>query len=226
MLPDDETTSVTVHILSFSIPKIYPITDTRLSGLSHAEQVKQLIDGGAELIQLREKVAEPREFYRDSLQAVTIAHASGVKVIINDRVDIALAVGADGVHLGQEDIPPDAARELLGESAIIGFSTHSERQAIASAGFPVDYIAIGPVFATTTKQNPDALVGVEGVKSVVAVAGDMPIVAIGGITLENAEDVVGAGVVAIAVISGLFASTAPISKLMQAFIDRVADKTL
>lgn len=149
-----------------------------------------------------------------------------MKVIINDRVDIALAVGADGVHLGQEDIPPDAARELLGESAIIGFSTHSERQAIASAGFPVDYIAIGPVFATTTKQNPDALVGVEGVKSVVAVAGDMPIVAIGGITLENAEDVVGAGVVAIAVISGLFASTAPISKLMQAFIDRVADKTL
>ena len=102
--------------------------------------------GGADLIQLREKHLAPREFYREAEDALSIARALGVLLIINDRVDIALALKADGVHLGQDDLPPDAARALLGEQAIIGFSTHTVEQARAAARMPVDYIAIGPVF--------------------------------------------------------------------------------
>ncbi len=111
------------------LPRIYPITDTRLSRLSHAEQVARLIEGGASLIQLRDKFSAPREFYRDAAAALQIAHAHGAKLIINDRVDIALALKADGVHLGQTDIPAAAARRLLGKEAIIGFSTHNPEQA-------------------------------------------------------------------------------------------------
>src|ERR1700750_1762555 len=119
--------------MSFELPKLYPITDRRLSGLSHAEQAARLIEGGAALIQLREKHLSPREFYVEAEAALKIARARGVKLIINDRADIALALGADGVHLGQDDMPPEAARALLGEGAVIGFSTHSAEQAIAAA---------------------------------------------------------------------------------------------
>src|SRR5712691_2098275 len=99
--------------MSFKLPAVYPITDVRLSGLSHAEQVAQLIEGGATLIQLREKDQAPRDFYRDAAAALSIAKQHDVQLIINDRVDIALALGADGVHLGQTDLPPAAARRLL-----------------------------------------------------------------------------------------------------------------
>jgi thiamine-phosphate pyrophosphorylase len=211
--------------LPFTIPKIYPITDTRLSGLSHAEQVKELIAAGAELVQLRDKHAGPREFYRDCLRSVMLAHASGVKVIVNDRVDIAVAVGADGVHLGQDDLPPEAARMLLGRSAIIGYSTHSVSQAIAAAQLPVDYIAIGPVFPTRTKQDPDAVVGLDGVRCVAAAVGDLPVVGIGGITLENARSVLDAGASSVAVISGLFRSNGSIYQQMQSFMNLAVDQT-
>src|SRR5688572_28055033 len=113
-----------------SLPKLYPITDTRLSKLSHAEQVERLAAGGATLIQLREKTASPRDFYEAALAAMKIARALSVRIIINDRVDIAVAVGADGVHLGQQDLPPDRARPLLSSEAIVGFSTHNLKQAL------------------------------------------------------------------------------------------------
>src|ERR1043165_2323774 len=130
--------------MSIEIPRLYPITDRRLSGLSHAEQVARLIEGGATFIQLREKHLAPREFYREAEEALRVARALGAKLIINDRADIALALGADGVHLGQDDMPPEVARTALGRRAIIGFSTHSVEQAIAAARLPVNYIAIGP----------------------------------------------------------------------------------
>src|ERR1044072_6010050 len=100
--------------MNFRLPRLYPITDTRLSGLSQAEQVRQMIAGGAKLIQLREKHASAAEFYSEAEKAIEIAHSQGVKIIINDRVDIALALKADGVHLGQDDLPPAQARKLLG----------------------------------------------------------------------------------------------------------------
>src|SRR2546423_15657094 len=140
--------------MPFELPKLYPITDRRLSGLSHAEQVARLCEGGARVVQLREKHLPPREFYREAEEALRVARARGAKLIINDRADIALALGADGVHLGQDDMPPEAARALLGEDAIIGFSTHNVAQAARAARLPVDYVAIGPVFATSSKESP------------------------------------------------------------------------
>jgi len=104
--------------LRLELPRIYPITDTRLSGLTHTEQVAQLLEGGATFIQLREKHLSPADFYADAVEAVHLAHSRGAKIIINDRVDIAIAVGADGVHVGQEDLPPDEVRKLLGPHAI------------------------------------------------------------------------------------------------------------
>src|SRR5215475_7874566 len=136
----------------FKLPRIYPITDTTISGLSHSEQIERLAAGGAKLIQLREKRASPREFYRMALDAMITARRLGVQIIVNDRVDIAIAVDADGVHLGQDDLPPERARLLIGDSRIIGFSTHSLEQALAADLAPVDYLAIGPIFQTASKE--------------------------------------------------------------------------
>ena len=160
--------------------RLYPLTDRRLSGLSHAEQVSQLSEGGATLVQLREKILSPFEFYTEAEAALRVARERGVKIIINDRVDIALALKADGVHLGQDDLPPEAARRILGPDAIIGFSTHDPEQARLAAQMPVDYIAIGPIFATATKEASDPPVGLEGLRIVRQTVGTIPLVAIGG----------------------------------------------
>lgn len=204
--------------MDFILPKIYPITDTRISGLSHAAQVERLIAGGATLIQLREKHASPREFYEAAKEALQTARAHGVKLIINDRVDIALALGADGVHLGQDDLPPDHARRILGPRAIIGFSTHSVRQAVGAIKLPIDYIAIGPIFTTKTKENPDEVVGIGGLKEVRAAIDEFPLVAIGGITSENFSNVLGAGADSAAIVSGILSNPGGISAKMAAFL--------
>ena len=190
------------------LPKLYAITDARLSGLTHAEQVARLCAGGAKLIQLREKHASPRAFYAEAAAALQVARAHGARLIINDRADIVLALQADGVHLGQDDLDPAAARRLLGPDAIIGYSTHNIAQAQAAAHLPVSYVAIGPVFATTTKEKPDPVVGLEGVAQVRAVLPPaIPLVAIGGITQERARAVLAAGADAVAVVGALL--TAP-----------------
>jgi thiamine-phosphate pyrophosphorylase len=191
--------------MSFELPKLYPITDRRLSGLSHAEQVARLCEGGARVVQLREKHLSPREFYREAEEALRGARARGARLIVNDRADIALALGADGVHLGQDDMPPDAARALLGKGAIIGYSTHNIEQAAAAARLPVDYIAVGPVFATSSKENPEQTVGHEGVARAREIVGGLPLVAIGGINLENAPSVLDSGADSVAVIGALLA---------------------
>lgn len=204
------------------LPKLYPITDARLSGLSHAEQVRRLAAGGATLIQLREKHAAPREFLREAVEAVAVARSLGVLLVINDRADIALACGADGLHLGQDDLDPAAARRLLGDDLVIGYSTHSVEQAAAAALLPVDYVAVGPVFATRTKENPDPEVGLEGVARVRAALGPaVPLVAIGGITRENAPAVLAAGADSVALISALLTSPGEIGRLTQEFIARL-----
>lgn len=195
--------------IPFTLPKLYAITDRRLSGLSHAEQVVRLCEGGARVVQLREKRLSAREFYAEVLEALRVARSFGAKLIINDRVDVALAVGADGVHVGQDDVPPETARSLLGAQAIIGFSTHSVEQAIDAARLPVDYIAIGPVFNTSSKENPDPVVGLEGVRLVHAATGTVPLVAIGGITAETAPSVLTAGAGSVAVIGALLNTSDP-----------------
>lgn len=198
--------------MNLILPKIYPITDTRLSKLSHAEQVTKLIEGGATFIQLREKYASALEFYNSAENALKIARKHNVKVIINDRVDIALALKADGVHLGQDDLPPIEARKILGEKAIIGFSTHNIEQAIAAIRLPINYLAIGPIFTTATKENPDAVVGIEGLKQVREATRNFPLVAIGGIDMHNLREIYQAGADSAAIISGLLSNPKKISE--------------
>lgn len=184
--------------------RLYPITDRRLSGLSHAEQVSLLSEAGATVLQLREKILSALEFYREAAAALRVARERGTKLIINDRVDLALALKADGVHLGQDDLPPEEARRLLGPEAIIGFSTHNLDQARLAAKMPVDYIAIGPIFATSTKETSDSAVGLEKLRLVRQAVGTIPLVAIGGITFENSQDVVSAGAAAVAAVSHIW----------------------
>lgn len=204
----------------FQLPAIYPITDRRLSGLSHLETVERLVAGGATLIQLREKTNDARAFYEAVAAAIAYARPRDVKILVNDRVDVALAAGADGVHLGQDDLPPAAARQILGNDAIIGFSTHSVAQAIEAEHFPVDYIAIGPVFTTTTKENPDPVVGLEGVRGVRAQI-TKPLVAIGGITGATMNDVFAAGADSVALISELFPASGDIAERFQDLLNRL-----
>jgi thiamine-phosphate pyrophosphorylase len=201
------------------LPPVYPITDVRVSGLSHTEQVDRFIRGGATLIQLREKHAGAREFYQEAKSAVLRARHSGVRVIINDRVDIALAVQADGVHLGQSDIPVDAARRLLGEAAIIGFSTHNLEQAELARSMPVNYVAFGPIFETATKGNPDPVVGLNALRQVRSILASIPLVAIGGITIANAREVFAAGADAVAPIAGLLTDPTRITENMSQILD-------
>ncbi|MDQ2854878.1 MAG: thiamine phosphate synthase [Acidobacteriota bacterium] len=207
-------------MFSFS-SRLYPITDTCISSLSHAQQVAQLSEGGAQLIQIREKHLAPRSFYREAQAAVQQAHQSGVRLIINDRPDIALVLGADGVHLGQDDLPAEAARALLGAQAIIGLSTHNVAQAQTAAKLPIDYIAIGPIFASRTKVNPEPTVGLVGLRQVRDVIGGIPLVAIGGITAENAPQVIAAGADAVAVISALLTEDASICDNTRRFLQRL-----
>ena len=200
------------------LPRVYPLTDGQLSGLSQVQQVRLLSLGGASLIQLREKRMAAREFYEEAKAAVAATAQWGVKLLINDRVDIALAVGAHGVHLGQDDMPPDAARKLLGPDALIGYSTHSVEQAIAATKLPIDYLAVGPIFATTTKSDTAPVVGLEGLRAVREATGDFPLVAIGGITRENAPEVLQAGADSVALISALLSDPTTITKATRLLI--------
>lgn len=204
--------------MNIKLPKIYPITDVRLSGLSHAAQIEKFVEGGATLVQLREKYASPKEFYESAKQALEIARRHNVKILINDRVDIDLALKADGVHLGQDDLPPEYARKILGDEAIIGFSTHNLKQAIAAVKLPIDYLAIGPIFPTQTKENPDKVVGIEMIKQLREAIGDFPLVGIGGITAKNAGEVLSAGADSVAIISDLLSDAEKISERLQQLI--------
>jgi len=185
------------------LPRIYPITDTTVSGLSHTEQVKRLIDGGATLIQLRDKHGAPKDFVHDAEAAVAVARQNNTRIIINDRVDVAMAIDADGVHLGQDDLPVEAARTLLGPRAIIGFSTHNLAQVKLAVTLPTDYIAFGPIFDTQTKNDHEPMVGLNGLRELKDILGRTPLVAIGGITEANFRTAFDAGADSVAVISDL-----------------------
>lgn len=185
------------------LPKLYAITDTQLSNYTHAEIVRLLLAGGATFIQLRDKDASAKELLDAARECLTLTRPAGAKLIINDRVDVALTADADGVHLGQDDLAVEEAREILGKEKIIGLSTHSIEQLQAALPTSADYLAIGPVFETTTKENPSPVVGLELIAAAKALA-DRPLVAIGGINLERAPAVIKAGADSVAVISALY----------------------
>lgn len=198
--------------MNLQLPPIYPITDTTASSLSHAEQVERLISGGATFIQLREKKNSARAFFDDAAEALRLARKAGAAIIINDRVDIALALGADGVHLGQADMPVRAARRLLGPKAIIGYSTHNLDQVTEALDLPIDYLALGPVFLTSSKQDPDPVVGLEQLSVAKALAGELPVVAIGGIDEHRLLEVLSAGANSAAMISEILSVPENISQ--------------
>ena len=202
----------------FRLPRVYALTDVQLSGFSHAKQIELLSFGGATLIQLREKQLPALEFYEQAKAAVVVAQRSAVRLIINDRVDVAISVGAHGVHLGQDDLPPVAARKLLGETAIIGYSTHNVDQALEAVTLPIDYLAIGPIFQTTTKTDTSPVLGLEGLRAVRSAIGDFPLVAIGGITHTSARAAIEAGADSVAVISALLVDSNRIAELTRSLI--------
>lgn len=210
--------------MSFNLPKVYPITDTSVSGLSHTEQVKRLLEAGATLIQLREKQKGARSFFADIVAARRLTRAAGAKLIINDRVDVALAAHADGVHLGQTDMPVEAARGLLGANSIIGFSTHTLKQAEEALNLTVDYLAFGPIYPTATKQNPDTVTGLDRLRRVKLLAGSLPVVAIGGINFENVPEVMAAGANSVAVISAVLSNPSRIAQNLRK-LSRIAENS-
>jgi thiamine-phosphate pyrophosphorylase len=207
---------------SFVLPRIYPLTDVQTSGLSHADQIDSLGRGGATLVQLREKQMPALQFYEQAKAAMAVAARSGLRIIINDRVDVALAVGAHGVHLGQDDIPPEAARQLLGREAIIGYSTHNVEQAKIALNLPIDYLAIGPIFDTATKTDTSPALGLEGLRAVRQRIGNVPLVAIGGISHANAADVIAAGADSVAVISALLSNPHRITEATRSLLDSLS----
>jgi thiamine-phosphate pyrophosphorylase len=181
------------------LPRLYAIADSSFG--DPVQLAQSLIMGGARLIQLRTKNASARELFGQVERVLELA-AAGVRIIVNDRVDVARITSATGLHLGQADLAPALARKVLGLDRIIGFSTHNLDQALEADKFPIDYISVGPIFPTSTKQNPDPVVGPEGL-AIIAKAVHKPIVAIGGIKLENAAEVLNAGAHSIAVIRDL-----------------------
>ena len=199
-----------------TLPPLYPIIDFACFAsapdpvLALVRFAEELLRGGATLIQYRDKSSDERRFLSCAreLRRVTRDRA---RLVINDRIDLALACEADGVHLGQDDLSPSAARNILDASGkrnfLIGFSTHNLDQVREADSSPVDYVAVGPVFATASKANPDPVIGLEGVRAA-RQATSRPLVAIGGITRGNCRQVKEAGADSVAVIADLLESPA------------------
>jgi thiamine-phosphate pyrophosphorylase len=185
------------------IGRLHLLTDTMLqSRYSHVGLTRLAIAGGADTIQLRQKTGTTREMIEVAREMKRICAAAGVPFIVNDRVDVALAAGADGVHLGQDDFPIALARTLLGEDRIIGGSAGTLEEALKCQSEGADYLGCGPVYATTSKHDAGPASGPPLLKRIVAQV-SLPVVAIGGITAENAPQVMASGVYGIAVISAV-----------------------
>jgi thiamine-phosphate pyrophosphorylase len=191
---------------------LYGIVDAEVcarGGLTVPALARAQMRGGARVIQLRAKTASSAAFLAWCDEVVRDARERGVQVIVNDRADLAVLAGADGVHVGQEDLPVSAVRRVAGASAIVGLSTHTAGQIAAALEQPIDYLAVGPIFGTLSKDTGYRPVGLELVRHAARAAGNRPVVAIGGITLERAAAVLAAGAAAVAVISDLLATGDP-----------------
>jgi thiamine-phosphate pyrophosphorylase len=192
--------------LRLQLPPIYPITDKALAHeTSHLKILRELVRGGATLVQIRDKETPIKELLADLHRCTEFCRAHGILLIVNDRCDLALSAGASGVHLGQEDLPPSSARELLGPGSIIGYSTHTLAQIRSASALPIQYVGFGPVYNTATKRSVSPAVGLSRLRRACSNS-PLPVVAIGGIGLRQIADVLKAGASSAAVISALMCS--------------------
>ena len=189
----------------FTLPRFYPILDTEVAARFEVEPVTaaaEILDAGAKILQFRHKGFFSREAVEDIERIAVLCRDAGALFVVNDRVDVARVAGA-AVHLGQEDLTPTLARRVAGDEMAIGYSTHNEAQLRAAAEEPADYVALGPIFETVSKRNPDPVVGLERLRLWRSLT-PRPLVAIGGITRANASRVLEAGADSVAVIGDLF----------------------
>ena len=187
---------------------VYLVTDRRnKTDEEFLNIIEEAIKGGTTIVQLREKTASTKEFYDLALKVKEITSRYGVPLLINDRIDIALAVGSDGVHIGQDDMPADIAREIIGEDKILGVSASTVEEAKKAEIDSADYIGSGAVFPTSTKDDADS-VSKEELKEIVDSI-DIPVVAIGGITVENAHTLKGSGIAGFSVVSAIMSAEDP-----------------
>jgi thiamine-phosphate pyrophosphorylase len=198
------------------LPRLYPILDTEslcARGVGLTAAAAAFLEGGASILQIRHKQHWSRAVFEQAREVARLCREAGAQFVVNDRADLAMLLDA-GLHVGQDDLPPRDARKLMGSDAVIGFSSHNPGQLCAAGGEPVDYVALGPVFATASKRNPDPVVGVQEVRRCRALI-EKPLVAIGGITAENALEVLKAGADSLAVIGGLIPADCTAQSLRQ-----------
>jgi len=193
------------------------ILDASLLTVSDSQCAQKLVDAGVRLLQYRTKSASSREFFESSKKLSSQLVPQGVSFVVNDRADVAALTDATGVHLGQQDLEVEAVRRVLGPDKWIGISTHNLQQFERAAATSADYIAVGPVFATSTKTNADPVIGLDFIRRVRALTAK-PLVAIGGITLDRAAEVIRAGADTVAVISDILLAPDP-GKRARQFID-------
>ncbi|GLB53253.1 thiamine-phosphate synthase [Neptunitalea chrysea] len=190
-------------------PSLYLVTDSTMVSITELPTiVEKCVLGGVTMVQLREKTASTRAFVSIAFQLKEILAKYHVPLIINDRIDVALAIDADGIHIGQDDMPYHIARRILGPDKIIGLSVESYKQVEEANLLDVDYIGISPVFNTPTKTDTKTTFGIEGVEKIVAMSKHRT-VAIGGIHLDNARPIIKAGANGVAVVSALMKATDP-----------------
>lgn len=196
------------------LPRLYVILDAALITTPAWEWAEALAGAGVRLLQYRNKTAPARELLETSSRLAALLVPRGVTFIVNDRADVAALSGASGVHVGQDDLGTEDARRVVGSDRIAGVSTHSLEQFRIAAATSADYIAVGPVFPTSTKANPDPVVGTDLIKQARALT-EKPIVAIGGITLERAPEVLAAGADCVAVAGDILSSADPAQRVRE-----------
>jgi len=190
------------------LPRLYVILDAALLTVPETECAEKLVDAGVRFLQYRNKGASASELFERSKRLSALLVPAGVTFIVNDRADVASATEASGVHVGQEDLGAEAARSVIGTGKLLGVSTHASEQFKQAIATSADYVAVGPVFSTSTKANPDRVVGIELIRRIRPLT-DKPIVAIGGITLDRAAKVIQAGADSVAVISDVLLAPDP-----------------
>ena len=198
---------------------LYFITDSRLTKKTVIEDVKSAIKGGAKIIQYREKNAPAKKMLEEANEIKKLCQKNKVIFLINDRIDIALAVDADGVHIGQDDMPYNAARNLLGKNKIIGITAHNLEESMEAEKIGADYIGLSPIFSTNTKSDAGNACGAEMISKVKKKV-KIPIVAIGGINESNIKDVLKAGAKNAAIISAIL-TTDDVERAVKKFIERI-----